>query len=558
MKTTVGVTLGVLLLAGSMSRPARAQETAPVNPEIERLKVQLAAQQQQIEQMRQALDEQKKVLDQMSRPAEPKTAVVEASRPRLPNLGEVASTTPVLPPLGDTTAPLHPGFSGALGQAPGEEPPSPLQVHIGTATITPVGFMDLTEVFRSKDIGSSIGTNFGGTPYGNTPLGNLSESRLSAQNSRVGARIDALVHGAHVIGYWESDFLGTQGTNAAVTSNSNSFRIRLYWVDVRKGQWEILGGQSWSLLTPNRKGLSPLPADLFYTQDMDTNYQVGLTWTRAPQFRLVYHPSDIVSWGLSLEAAEQYGGGTNGAGTITLPSALATSYASEINTGATTFNVPNAGPDIQSKIAFDPTVDGKLMHIEFAGLLSFFRTYNPTGGEHFTKTGGGGEANFNLELIRNFHLIVDTFVSDGGGRYLFGSAPDLIVLPNGGISPLHADSALGGFEYTMGKTILFAYYGADYIGKDSAVDTTNKNAYVGYGFPGSSTSNNRTIQEATFGLNQTLWKNPNYGALGLIFQYSYLFRNPWSPPATGPTNANNNMVWIDLRYTLPGQAPTYR
>jgi hypothetical protein len=544
MKRPVVVTLcGVLLLCGVWTGAARAQEAAAANPEIERLKAQLAAQQQQIDQLRRTLDDQKKMLE-------------EAGRPKPPSLGEVASTSPVIPNA-DVAAAVHPGVPAALSaQAVNEAPPSPLQVRIGSATITPVGFMDLTAVFRSRDVGSSIGTNFGATPYSNTPLGNLSETRFSAQNSRVGARIDADVHGAHVIGYWESDFLGLQSANVADTSNSNSFRIRLYWVDLRKNKWEILGGQSWSLLTPNRRGLSPLPADIFNSQDMDTNYQVGLSWTRAPQFRVVYHPNSIVSWGVALEQGEQYGGGSAGGGAITIPASLATPYANQINTGGQTFNVPNVGPDIITRIAFDPMVKRKLMHIEVAGFLSSFKTYNPAnGGNTFTKQAGGGEVNFNLELVKNFHLIGNTFFSDGGGRYLFGQAPDLMVRPDGSVSPVHSYSTVGGFEYQAGKTLLYAYYGGIYIGRNTAIDTANKDALVGYGYEGAPNSHNRTIQEATFGLVQTFWKNPNYGALQLITQYSYLFRNPWYRAINAPASATNNMVWVDLRYTLPGQAP---
>ena len=74
------------------------------------------------------------------------------------------------------------------------------------------------------------------------------------------------------------------------------------------------------MMTPGRKGISPLPSDIFYSQNMDTNYQVGLSWTRAPQFRFVYHASDVVSLGFALEQAEQYGGGSGGGGSIVLPS----------------------------------------------------------------------------------------------------------------------------------------------------------------------------------------------------------------------------------------------
>ncbi len=305
-------------------------------------------------------------------------------------------------------------------------------------------------------------------------------------------------------------------------------------------------------------GISPLPSDIFYSQDMDTNYQVGLAWTRAPQFRAVYHPSDTVTFGLALETAEQYGGGSSGGGAIVLPTNLATPYTNtQVDLGASTFTVPNLMPDIQAKLAFDPKVNGNLMHIEFAGFLSEFKTYDPLTSTSFRKTGGGGEANFNLELLKGFHLIVNTFISDGGGRYLFGQAPDMIVTGYGAPSPIHADAAIAGFEYTTHNTTLFAYYGGDYIGRDVSLDPSNKFAYIGYGYPKSSSSQNRAIQEATFGVNQTFWKNPAYGALSFIFQYSYLTRDPWAVAAGAPASAHNNMVWVDLRYTLPGQAPKY-
>src|SRR5581483_6334068 len=131
---------------------ARAQQTAPVNPELERLKAQLAAQQEQIDQLRHALEEQKKTLE-------------AASRPKPPSIGEVASTTPVIPTANVAPA-LHPSLPAITpAQDSSEPPPSPLQIHIGTATIMPVGFMDFTGVFRSASAGSGIGTNFGSIPY---------------------------------------------------------------------------------------------------------------------------------------------------------------------------------------------------------------------------------------------------------------------------------------------------------------------------------------------------------------------------------------------------------
>ena len=46
-----------------------------------------------------------------------------------------------------------------------DEKPSPLYFKIGGAEFYPLGFMDLTNVFRSPNIGSGIGTNFAQAPY---------------------------------------------------------------------------------------------------------------------------------------------------------------------------------------------------------------------------------------------------------------------------------------------------------------------------------------------------------------------------------------------------------
>jgi hypothetical protein len=150
--------------------------------------------------------------------------------------------------------------------------------------------------------------------------------------------------------------------------------------------------------------------------------------------------------------------------------------------------------------------------------------------------------------------MTNNFWSDGGGRYIFGQAPDLVANANGSISLLHSSSTVTGFEYTQKKTLIFGYYGGIMIGRDTVIDTNKK--LVGYGYAGSASSQNRTIQEATFGFNQTLWKHPKYGAVNLIGQYSYLTRDPWYVATGQPANATMNLLFFDLRYTLPGSAPT--
>ncbi len=617
--------------AGDTTPPAATSAAKPgatTTDEITLLKQQIALQQKQLDQMQKALEDQKHLLERLTQPApaaevpaqsakasataestaQPANAAV-AKSPAAPvatsvavpapvaqpsshsadappaapsstvSLGEVASTTPIIPqsqknadnsiagPAANT------GTMGSSSQESGGET-SPLQFHIGAATFTPVGFMDFTSVFRTKAAGGNIGTSFGSIPYATLPSGtyqtNLSEIRFSVQNSRIGFRTDADVKGAHVIGYMEADFLGTpSSTNIAVTNNAQLLRARLYWVDLRKGGWEILGGQTWSLMTPGREGISPLPADIFYTQDMDVNYQAGLFWGRIPELRFVYHlPNDKAAFAFAIDSPDQYVGGSSGGGTITLPTLLSSTYASELDEGASSGGIatPDVAPDFIAKLAFDPI---KRLHFEIGGVERTFKVWDPgtaagtsapaVTAQTFSNEGAGGFANLSVEIFKGFRVLTNNFWSDGGGRYIFGQAPDLVANANGTITPLHSSSTVTGFEYMNRGQLLFAYYGGIMIGRDAVIDSTGK--LVGYGYAGSATSQNRTIQELTFGTNNTIWKSPRYGALNFISQYSYVVRDPWyiAPVASGPANpvnATDNMLFFDLRYTLPGSAPT--
>ncbi len=127
------------------------------------------------------------------------------------------------------------------------------------------------------------------------------------------------------------------------------------------------------MLTPNRKGLSPIPSDIFYTQNMDTNYQIGLVWTRAPQFRFIMHPNDNWPVGLALENPQQYIGGGNGSGMITLPAAFASSTG--IRNVPPACSRPGSVSSVQSQFNFGP---GTANNVYANTSLATFRTSSPT------------------------------------------------------------------------------------------------------------------------------------------------------------------------------------
>ena len=70
------------------------------------------------------------------------------------------------------------------------------------------------------------------------------------------------------------------------------------------------------------------------------------------------------------------------------------------------------------------------------------------------------------------------------------------------------------------------YYGGIYIVRNTAIDTGKTTPTLGYGYSGSSSGQNRSIQEITFGFNQTIWKDAKWGAVNFMGQYSYLLRDP--------------------------------
>jgi hypothetical protein len=571
----------VLSLALSCSCFAVAQSTTP---DVEQLKAQLAAQQAQIERLGRILEDQQKLLEKLQ-PASATTSVPTPSSV-FKNYGDVASTSPSFPapapaPSSLGTNPLGtlPSRSQAGGGASGGNPcersteGSPF-LRIGNTCLTPVGFMDLTFIGRDKAPGSSLGTSFGSIPFNTntSATSQLSEARFSPQNSRIGFRFDGDYKGARFIGYNEFDFLGTSGSTSITTSNGAFVpRLRLFWVDVRKGDWEVLGGQSWSMLTPNRKGISALPGDLFYSQVIDVNYVAGLTWTRQPGVRVLYHAAqDKVTLGVSLENPNQYIGGSAGGSGITLPTALASLTGAGSNQLDSSPNIgvnnpanaaPSVFPDTIVKLAIDPSPK---FHFDVAGIVREFKIYNTnTTGlgalQHNSLTGGGLQFGFNAELFKGLRFISTNYLSDGGGRYIFGQAPDLVVHADGSLSGVHADGTVDGFEYTHKNWLFYGYYGGIYIGRNALLDA-NGTSRIGYGYTGSPNSQNRAINEVTFGFNQTIWKDAKYGAINLMGQYQYVDRMPWyvNYGAGAAKAAHDNTVYINLRYSLPGGAPTIR
>jgi hypothetical protein len=123
------------------------------------------------------------------------------------------------------------------------------------------------------------------------------------------------------------------------------------------------------------------------------------------------------------------------------------------------------------------------------------------------------------------------------------------------MSTVSSTSFIYGAEATVKKTLVYGYYSQAHADGLTTFDA-NGTTTIGFGVPNSQSANNK-IEEDTFGLTQTLFRDPKVGGLQIQFQYSYVKRTVFSSPQTLPTGtlpgnvAKTNMVYVNFRYILP-------
>jgi hypothetical protein len=202
----------------------------------------------------------------------------------------------------------------------------------------------------------------------------------------------------------------------------------------------------------------------------------------------------------------------------------------------------------------------------------------PIGGTTFqghSSIGGGVDAAINFELVKGFRFVANGLYGDGVGRYLIGLAPQTVVRPiqqsatafTIDNSLVHSGMAIVGFEATAKKSQFGAYWGGMYAARNAFPDVTAPNTAtaiscapgqpllnkpcIGFGGTNSPNSANRAIQEGTFDWTQTFWKSPQYGAVLLVTQTSYVTRAPWFVATGAPKNAHLMLGYVSMKYVLP-------
>lgn len=170
------------------------------------------------------------------------------------------------------TLPVHAGAAGSDSPA----------WTIGPVNLRPSGFLEYIGVRRNTPTGTGIRTLYAETPLGSGPA----EWQGSPAHSRVALEAGWRA-GGHWLAYYESDFLQRPGLAP--------YRLRQLWGEYARDGWSVVAGQAWSLLRPNRSGISARN-DLMNTIVVEPGYHVGLAGARRRQVRVTRR---LASWHLA-------------------------------------------------------------------------------------------------------------------------------------------------------------------------------------------------------------------------------------------------------------------
>jgi outer membrane murein-binding lipoprotein Lpp len=198
-----------------------------------------------------------------------------------------AKAVPAVNAATPSPAPTPISFETKTSYEPKSFEKGPLPLLAGVR-VTLGGYFAADSVFRERNEVADMGAIFNAIPYPFSALYHEHEFHASARGSRLSLLAEANIDAAHhLAAYYEMDWLGVGETSNYTLSNSWSPRLRqayLTYDDTDRGFY-ILAGQAWSLLTPNKVGITPRQEDEPLT--IDYNHVVGFDFTRNWQIRLV-------------------------------------------------------------------------------------------------------------------------------------------------------------------------------------------------------------------------------------------------------------------------------
>jgi len=493
---------------------------------------------------------------------------------------------------------------------------SPSSIHYKGITITPVAFFAFEGVYRTRSVNSDINTPFNSIPFPSANEGHVSELNFSGRQSRLGGLFQGTAKDVALTGYFEADFLGTGTSSNNNQSDSYVLRQRVIWGQAAlKSGFTVTGGQMWSLVTEDRKGIDARTE--IQPQTIDSQYLVGYSWTRQPQIRLQQRWGDYktgaFSAAVSVEQAqitsftangtnpsEYFFAGTGQNGGLYNAAAAVAAGNGASTSGITTY-ANNVAPDTIVKFAYDNPV----FHAEIGGLARFLRDYYyPIAGAvnggytgtaaaptytysssyvSNTKAAGGVFGSLRGYLGKYAEVAVQGMAGTGVGRYGSSQLADATLRPDETLEPIKNYHGLFSLETHINpKFDVFAYYGGEYAQR--TVYQTPEGNYIGYApanlsdagcynlptfsgtagtagsisASGTCASPTKYIEEGMVGFQYRPIMSPRYGKLQYAFTYSIINRQLWAGTnaaavVTTPVSprAQDSMFHIQMRYYIP-------
>jgi hypothetical protein len=585
------------------AHPAATSVSAPAPvtaADVQALKDALAAQQLQIQRLTEQLEKQQQVQAQQAAAIAADATPASANAPT-----QVVALGNGMVQQGDPT----PGQSAQdQPQTFNKQMEGPITIHFRGINITPGGYSEAAFVRRSRALSADLPTPFNSVTMPGASQSQVSEFFGSGRQSKITTFVSGHAGGVDLSSYVSADFLSAGVTSTSNQTNSYTLRLRQAWGQVKLDNgWSFLGGQIWSLVTENGKGISP-DDDLGRTNDarpktIDPSYNIGFVFARQYGLRITKSFGDKVAFAFGVEN----------------PQATLTTHGNAANfllgqTGAsnsynTTANYSfNPSPDLIAKVAFDPGFG----HYEVFGLYDRFTDRIFPCNESYTsgttvvvspncpsataaataagvynasKNGGGIGASARWNIANRVTFGLKGFGGSGIGRYGPAGLPDVSISPDGTIHPVKNLIGLSTLEFHTKRLDILGYGGVEYAARSYGFDPLlNKGAGadVGYGAPlfnntgcfseivpssnsgfapgslANCTGDTRAVIEGTAGFWYRLYSGPR-GRFQFGTQYSYVTRNTWSG-AGGLTAGTahglephgiDNMIFTSFRYYLP-------
>jgi hypothetical protein len=435
-------------------------------------------------------------------------------------------------------------------------------------TLTFGGWIDLTGIYRTRNLASDTGSIYNFIPFAQARNHNIPEARFSARQSRLSLLVEGDVSAdTRLAGYGEIDFEGAAQTANSVATNSFNPRMRQASLEVDRTDLGLhfLAGQSWSLNAPSKVGIDPRGVDAPGVIDFES--VPGFNGARQPGLRVWQDVGPEFKIAASVENPQTafFGGNTPAAGTAvgqSTPGAFdPTLLINLTGPGGSFFNNANnvslnQVPDVTVKAAWDPRFGPYKLHVEAWGL--YRQLLDRVNSANHTYDTGSFGGHINAELIPKT-LELQVYGAHGTlGRFTASPFPDAAVAQDGSILPLSITSAAAGLIWHVTPAVdIYSYAGME---KTKAAFRNAGTVPFGYGNPlynnlgcnvenspaATCNGNTREIRQVTAGFFDTIYKG-DYGTLKAGAQYSYTQRLAFEGVGGAP-RTDDHIVMTQIRY----------